>query len=229
MVRAAKKKTKKVKASKGTAAASRRDPKKRDRTATERALMRAGIQVFAEKGYDAATTKDIAKAAGANEALIMRYFGGKKGLLEAILTRTEDFDKSTSHNEDAEAKDYTHLDEALVESIFEKCSDYRHYSDFMKVAVSRIILDPDVSRIIQRKIYTKALPEMIQELERFKKAGQIDSKADLKSVAFGISSLTFALGFMAQVVYKIPESEVKATIKEMVRLLHKGLKPEVKA
>lgn len=115
-----------------------------------------------------------------------------------------------------------------MESITERCSDFKHYSDFMKVAVSRIILDPDVSRIIQTKIYSKALPEMIHELEKFKKGGEIDHKVDLKSVAFGISSLTFALGFMAQVVYKIPESEIKATIKEMVRILQKGLKPDSK-
>ncbi len=225
MTRVPKKKTIKQKAKKRPSASSHRDPKKRDRNATERALMKSAIQVFAKKGYDAATTKDIAKSAGANEALIMRYFGGKKGLLEAILTRTDDLDDSSGEKE---TKDYSHLDESLIQSISDRCSDYRHYSDFMKVAVSRIILDPDVSRIIQTKIYTKAIPEMIQELEKFKKAGEIDSKADLKSVAFGISSLTFALGFMAQVVYKIPEPEIKATIREMVRLLHKGMKPESK-
>ncbi|PKA16189.1 TetR/AcrR family transcriptional regulator [Leptospira haakeii] len=224
MVRTPKKKVKKSKVSKAGAHGSNKGPKKRDRKATETALMKAGIQVFAKKGYDAATTKDIAKTAGANEALIMRYFGGKKGLLEAILTRTDDLGDSAAGDETKQL----HLDEALVESITERCSDFKHYSDFMKVAVSRIILDPDVSRIIQTKIYTKALPEMIHELEKFKKGGEIDPKADLKSVAFGISSLTFALGFMAQVVYKIPESEIKATIKEMVRILQKGLKPDSK-
>ncbi|PJZ24670.1 AcrR family transcriptional regulator [Leptospira hartskeerlii] len=228
MVRTPKKKVKKTKVSKAGAHGSHKGPKKRDRKATETALMKAGIQVFAKKGYDAATTKDIAKAAGANEALIMRYFGGKKGLLEAILTRTDDLGGSATGKKEIEAKPELHLNEALVESITERCSDFKHYSDFMKVAVSRIILDPDVSRIIQSKIYTKALPEMIHELEKFKKGGEIDPKADLKSVAFGISSLTFALGFMAQVVYKIPESEIKATIKEMVRILQKGLKPDSK-
>ncbi|MFB5651165.1 TetR/AcrR family transcriptional regulator [Leptospira wolffii] len=228
MSKTPKKKIRKQKTQKRTSGASSKDPKKRDRAATERALMKAGIQVFAKKGYDAATTKDIAKSAGANEALIMRYFGGKKGLLEAILTRTDDLGKTSEESLEKETKDYSHLDEALTQSISDKCSDFKHYSDFMKVAVSRIILDPDVSRIIQTRIYAKAIPEMIQELEKFKKAGEIDSKADLKSVAFGISSLTFALGFMAQVVYKIPEPEIKATIREMVRLLHKGLKPESK-
>lgn len=226
MNRVSKKKTsKRTPQKKGSA----RDPKKRDRAATERALMKAGIQIFAKKGYDAATTKDIAKSAGANEALIMRYFGGKRGLLEAILTRADDLKTNPGANPDEiDPKEYSHLDETLVQSISDRCANFKHYSDFMKVAVSRIILDPDVSKLIQTKIYTKAIPEMIQELEKFKKAGEIDSKADLKSVAFGISSLTFALGFMAQVVYKTPEPEIKATIKEMVRLLHKGLKPETK-
>lgn len=52
--------------------------RKRDRAATETAILLAAIQVFAKKGYDAANTRDIAKLANANEALIFRYFGNKK-------------------------------------------------------------------------------------------------------------------------------------------------------
>ncbi|EQA46337.1 transcriptional regulator, TetR family [Leptospira broomii serovar Hurstbridge str. 5399] len=228
MTKPVKKKIKKDTRKSSSSSLAKSFPKKRDRIGTEKALMKAAIQVFAQKGYDAATTKDIAGLAGANEALIMRYFGGKQGLLEAILTRAEELDE----NGDAflkkapAAKDYTHLEEALLDSILERCSEFKNYSDFMKVAVSRIILDANVSKIIQTKIYEKAIPEMVRELEKFKKAGEIDSKVDLKSVAFGISSLTFALGFMGQIVYKVPEPEIKATIREMVRLLHKGLKSD---
>ena len=38
-------------------------------------------------GYDAATTREVAQAAGVNEQLIQRYFGGKAGLLLAIIER----------------------------------------------------------------------------------------------------------------------------------------------
>ena len=51
------------------------------------ALLAAGVQVFAERGYDAATTREVAQAAGVNEQLIQRYFGGKAGLLLAIIER----------------------------------------------------------------------------------------------------------------------------------------------
>ncbi|EMY78731.1 transcriptional regulator, TetR family [Leptospira weilii serovar Ranarum str. ICFT] len=201
--------------------------RKRDRAATETAILLAAIQVFAKKGYDAANTRDIAKLANANEALIFRYFGNKKGLLEAILTRAEDIkqDDSPTSRFSKNSETYEDLEASLQSSMSRKCRDFRDAEDFMKVAVSQIILDPEVSRIIQKKIYTKALPEFMAELEKFKKAGKIDSKADLKSIAYAISSLTFALGFMGQCIYKIPPAEIQAAIKEVARIFRKGLEP----
>ncbi|MCG6169882.1 TetR/AcrR family transcriptional regulator [Leptospira sp. FAT2] len=201
--------------------------RKRDRSATETAILLAAIQVFAKKGYDAANTKDIAKLANANEALIFRYFGNKKGLLEAILTRSEDIkQEETPTRANKTPESYQDLEASLQYSMSGKCRDFRDAEDFMKVAVSQIILDPEVSQIIQKKIYTRALPEFMAELEKFKKAGKIDPKADLKSIAYAISSLTFALGFMGQCVYKIPPAEIQATIKEVARIFRKGLEPE---
>ncbi|TGM58774.1 TetR/AcrR family transcriptional regulator [Leptospira adleri] len=202
--------------------------RKRDRSATETAILLAAIQVFAKKGYDAANTKDIAKLANANEALIFRYFGNKKGLLEAILTRSDEINSEESSTRQKNQESYQDLEASLQYSMSGKCRDFREAEDFMKVAVSQIILDPEVSQIIQKKIYTKALPEFTAELEKFKKAGKIDPKADLKSIAYAISSLTFALGFMGQCVYKIPPAEIQAAIKEVARIFRKGLEPETK-
>ncbi|XDD52296.1 TetR/AcrR family transcriptional regulator [Leptospira sp. WS92.C1] len=202
--------------------------RKRDRPATETAILLAAIQVFAKKGYDAANTKDIAKLANANEALIFRYFGNKKGLLEAILTRADEIkpEDSSSSRSQKNPESYQDLEASLQSSMSGKCRDFKDAEDFMKVAVSQIILDPEVSQIIQKKIYTKAIPEFTTELEKFKKAGKIDPKVDLKSVAYAISSLTFALGFMGQCVYKIPPAEIQTTIKEVSRIFRKGLEPD---
>lgn len=61
-----------------------RTVRQRDRQASTRALLEAGIEAFSTLGYDAATTREIAHRAGLNEQLITRYFGGKMGLLIAI-------------------------------------------------------------------------------------------------------------------------------------------------
>jgi AcrR family transcriptional regulator len=48
------------------------------------AIMSAAMPLFAAKGYDALTTKEIADAAGVSEALLYRHFESKHGLYEAV-------------------------------------------------------------------------------------------------------------------------------------------------
>jgi hypothetical protein len=54
------------------------EPRKRDKEASKQRLLRGGLDVFSNYGYDAAIVKMIA----ANHAL----FGGESGLLLAVLT-----------------------------------------------------------------------------------------------------------------------------------------------
>jgi len=44
-------------------------------------ILRAALEVFAQKGFDAATNKDIARAAGITPGLIYHYFKNKRDLL----------------------------------------------------------------------------------------------------------------------------------------------------
>ncbi len=48
-------------------------------------LIRAGIELFAEYGYDKVSIRQIAAAAGVNSSMISYYFNGKGGLYEAII------------------------------------------------------------------------------------------------------------------------------------------------
>ena len=64
-------------------------------------LLDAAEREFAERGFDAATTRAIAERAGLNTGLIGYHFGGKAGLYEALLERRlrkarEIFDGATS-------------------------------------------------------------------------------------------------------------------------------------
>jgi AcrR family transcriptional regulator len=55
-------------------------------------LVRAGREAFAERGYAAASTKEIAHRAEVAEVLLFRHFGSKAGLFnEAILEPLERF------------------------------------------------------------------------------------------------------------------------------------------
>lgn len=59
--------------------------RKRDAEATRAAILAAAKIHFARSGYEGAYLRDIAADAGADAALINRYFGGKDGLFAAAL------------------------------------------------------------------------------------------------------------------------------------------------
>jgi len=60
-------------------------PRRRNAEATRAAILAAAKDQFARLGYDSATLRGIAGAAGADVALIKRYFGGKDGLFTEAL------------------------------------------------------------------------------------------------------------------------------------------------
>lgn len=60
-----------------------------DSTQTSRGrLLFAGKTLFARNGYEQTSTAAIAREAGSSESQLIRYFGGKAGLLEAIFNES---------------------------------------------------------------------------------------------------------------------------------------------
>ena len=60
-----------------------------DNTQTSRMrLLNSGKTLFAKNGYEHTSTAAIAREAGSSESQLIRYFGGKAGLLEAIFNES---------------------------------------------------------------------------------------------------------------------------------------------
>ena len=60
-----------------------------DNTQTSRnRLLNAGKTLFAKNGYEQTSTAAIARESGSSESQLIRYFGGKAGLLEAIFNES---------------------------------------------------------------------------------------------------------------------------------------------
>ncbi len=58
-----------------------------DRRSTRDKILDAAEAVFADKGYNGASTRDIAAAADANLGMIPYYFGSKENLLKEVIKR----------------------------------------------------------------------------------------------------------------------------------------------
>lgn len=55
------------------------------RTGTRERILRVSKSLFAARGYEHASTSAIAREAGTSESQLMKHFGNKAGLLEAIF------------------------------------------------------------------------------------------------------------------------------------------------
>jgi AcrR family transcriptional regulator len=68
-------------------------PRRRDAAATRAALLEAARKLMAEHGVEGTSTRDVAAAAGVNQALVYRYFGSKEKLfIEAASTASDSAD-----------------------------------------------------------------------------------------------------------------------------------------
>jgi AcrR family transcriptional regulator len=58
-----------------------------DADSTRKKLFASAERLFAERGFNGVSVRDIANDAGVNSALVGYYFGGKQGLLSEVYTR----------------------------------------------------------------------------------------------------------------------------------------------
>lgn len=58
---------------------------KRDPEKTRRKLLRSGVKLFSERGYDGVAVDEIVNAAGCNKRMLYYYYGNKDGLYVEVL------------------------------------------------------------------------------------------------------------------------------------------------
>lgn len=112
--------------------------KKRDRSASEDRLIKAGTEIFSKFGFDGCTTRMIAKKADVNESLIGRYFDGKEGLLLAII---ELFIKEL-HSEELPYPPQENITLELTEYVTFKMHSSRERECLGKIIISHALTNP---------------------------------------------------------------------------------------
>lgn len=121
-----------------------------------RQLIRAAVDLFARQGFEGTTTRQIAAAAGVNEALIFRHFATKVELYTAIL----DYKFREEGAEEWLAELRAHADRrddrAFVTSLISKILDsYRRDPQFQRLMFYAALEGHELSRISNER---KGLP-----------------------------------------------------------------------
>lgn len=122
-------------------------------------ILMGAAQVFAEKGYHKATTREIATAAGVSEGTIYNYFGNKRELLLAMV------DQVAMHSlkgimQDSPPDDPYELLTALVHDRFKLVSEY---GPMLAPLLSEIFTDVE----LREALYEQVVLPVTYHLERY--------------------------------------------------------------
>ena len=186
----------------------------------QQALIEAATAVFADHGYDAATTREVAERAGCSEGLIHRYFGGKRGLLLATL---ESRCGEVVRQLDAALPQPDSLEEEIEQLLLWHLAAMWERRDLMRVSVSQAIIDPEVGRSVNDSINRHRVDLIIERLRRHQQAGRLRYDLELEAVAHAIAGLGFAFGFLGQVVFEMDRAYVRRAASVVAGVLSRGM------
>lgn len=202
-------------------------PRKRDRAGTERAIMMAAGELFAKKGYENTRTLEIAKTAGANEALITRYFGGKEGLLMAILSDGDAFQAMLTNNKGDDCKFHeTFATPAEISVLTDAVSDFfkqgaklaADRQQFMRISCSRAMVDPKMAAVVRSFIIDRRLPMLMGALGKFLDPNKV-SKEELEAAVLLMSTTNFMFNFMGRHIYNFGDDRINRASKLLATML----------
>jgi AcrR family transcriptional regulator len=198
-------------------------PAKRDKEKRQRSLIEAANAVFAEHGYDAATTREVAERAGCSEGLIHRYFGGKRGLLLAVV---ESKAAAVLDEFSSALPDRDNIQEDIEQALLWPLGILWEHRDFMRVSVAQATIDPELGRSVAGRIHNQRVNLVLEKLRRHKEAGRIRPDVDLEAVAQAVAGFGFMLGFMGQVVLDMDREYVQRIAVAFASQLTRGIGAE---
>jgi len=168
----------------------------RNRAAREAALITAAGKLFASRGYEATTTREIAASADCAEGLIHRYFKGKSGLLLALIrlqVSQEVVDLGTKLPLSA------NIEDEILQLVNFEVEHMWANREFLRVIIPRAIVDPTLGHVISRIGPAQRAKAIAARLRKYEES-RVLPDLELEALADSIGIVGFMYGFMRPVL-----------------------------
>jgi AcrR family transcriptional regulator len=189
----------------------------RNRSGKQKALISAATSLFARRGYEATTTREIAMRAGCAEGLIHRYFGGKSGLLLDIVRLHVAKDKATTIDRPASPT----LEEEIRKLMDWQLDHLWTEHEFLRVAFSCAILQPRLGKLLRK--YMPARTGLIAQRIRCYQQGCFSKDEDIQVLARALISLSFDFGFIRPAILRQNREQTKTIARRAADLLSRSI------
>lgn len=142
----------------------------------EELILESACKIFADKGFSAATTSEIAKEAGVAEGTIFRYFKTKKDILRGLFAQIAGViaEKIALPTLEKILMDESLKDARIVirEIVTDRIKLVDAHFPLLKVVLSEVLFHEDVRIIFIDKVVSRVLPMFEKFYLRKVKEGQ---------------------------------------------------------
>ncbi|WP_129729319.1 MULTISPECIES: TetR/AcrR family transcriptional regulator [Bacillaceae] len=198
---------------------------KEKRTDKQQRIVEAAIKIFAEKGYTATSTNEIAKAAEVAEGTIFRHFGTKENLLLSVIVPflmeaapivADEFIKGVV------SKPYDSFESFLTAIIKNRFAFLEEHIDIFKILVAELLNREDLRQYLMKMFEQKALPVFGAVLDTYKQRGEL---LDLPNATLLRMLGTCIFGYCISRFAFFPNSkwDDEAEVENLVRLILQGI------
>ncbi len=195
----------------------------RDKDGKQRALLEAAAEVFAEAGYAAAATKEIARRADCSEAMLFHYFGDKRGIFEQVVSRQI-------------ADLVSEAEEQVVAALPARFEDYIEQLFFARLRIDdresgvpgwdisgRALSDPDFSLRVLQPNHARRTAVIAQGVRHYQAARQIRADVDADLFAELLANFIIFTTSLGPRWFGTGEADIRAQIELGSQILAKGV------
>lgn len=194
-------------------------------TEKQRKIIVSAIESFAEKGYSATSTSEIAKKAGVAEGTIFRHYKTKKDLLLAIVAPVMAKFVAPFIIKDLQKvlhQDYEHFEDFLTAMLLNRRDFLVKNLSTVKILVQEIPFHPELKELFKEHIALKVYAQFIKLVEYYQAKGQI-----MDIPAYSVFRMTFStiFGYLIARYMIMPEADWddKAEIERTIQFIMHGL------
>ncbi|MBN1554085.1 MAG: TetR family transcriptional regulator [Phycisphaerae bacterium] len=206
---------------------TKRSRRRRNSRQSEKRILQAAAEVFAEKGPDAATVDEICRKAKRNKRMIYHYFASKAGLYRRVLQSV--YEKFLSLEIELAAMLLS--PEELLDTVVSKYVDFLHeHPDFVRILSHENLNEGRVARELKLAGGKSNILEALRLLvEKGQTEGRFRRDVDLDELLISIFGLCFFpfsnRHTMSELLGRsiITPSRLKRRKTHIVRLLLMGL------
>ena len=163
-----------------------------------RQLLETALDLFSKRGFEGATTKEIAAAAGVTEAIVFRHFPSKLALYEAVLQSCHESPEMQEWLARAKAYMDGGDDAGLLRMIADKIlSGYRRDTRLHRVVLFAALEGHEQALALNRQISMPVFTQLCQYIQGRQETGKL-RKYDPRMILAAIAGMASHYGTMTQ-------------------------------